>query len=809
MDGASDERLIPLASSEGKSKIGDKLAMTSPNNSRAMIDTQLMVSPRTRRPKHSKKLRGRSFDSIDASGLLPRGSNTSDDSLKSIDKSDGKITPSNSNHSFARCDTQRSSASQRSISRSGRTKNAKFPHQRSFDSIDFSHTLSRGSNSDRDESGGKFPLMSPSNSNHSFARCDTQKSFISPRSQTRRTRNAKFPHTRSFDSREVSDSLPQESDSYDNLKNGETVSGLKCAIPSPNDNFPTTNPQTTRSRQKSKASRHRNFDTNFFAPGLSARGKNGASNDSNDKSTIADKLGMQSPNNSHNITDNRRAGRRHRRRSLGANIIADLPIPSLANGDCQNRNEDGKGDAKTTSSKTSKKRDRGSQSLPSTSGHSGHYSIYTEMTVHTDTYIQANQDDDSSFSHSSAYYSDGGLPYEPNSSSYGIRVDSDDEHEVDDKDDDDSSNTNFNYLARDNGSLKTLSSAFSLNDFESIDTVSTLSVDGEDSDTNGSNHEETPDKRIHFANFPSRQLQQRQQRRMSFGRRPRRYSNGSFGSFGSMNKSGDELTEEEVLTIDGSIPDMPNLPNRVGDLRIKNCYSSGEELVDHADDMEEVTVDDGETDDEEYFEELVNDPSENVDDSTKRYEIVLSDDSFVEEIVLEVEEEEVTLEETYHDEDDVDAGSRSDGDKGTPNIDESSCRGNDENEADRNADECDQEVPPKNIDDNLECNDQTDVPLTVDENLEVTGDSRNDEGNKDVTPNIEETLELSMKNCQIGGYDKDSIKDPDGQLKVIVDSELHESGNDAPLNTSDNPKGDSDKSSPTKSYRDALLSPKA
>ena len=798
MDGASDERLIPLASSEGKSKIGKKLAMTSPNNRRAVIDTQLMVSPRTRRPKHSKKLRRRSFDSIDASGLLPRGSNASDDSLNSNDRSDGKTTPSNSNHGFARCDTQRSFTSQRSISRSGRTKQAKFPHQRSFDSIDFSHILPRGSNSDRDESGRKFPLMSPSDSNHSFARCDTQKSFISPRSQTRRTRNAEFPHTRSFDSLEISGSVPQGSNSFDNLKNGETVSGLKCAIPSPNDNFSTTNPQTTRSRQKSKASRHRNFDTNLFAPGLSARGNNGASNPSNDKSTIADKLGMQSPNNSNNITDNRRPGRRARRRSLGAYVIADLPIPSLAN-----RNEDAKDDAKATSSKTSKKRDRGSQSLPSTSGHSGHYSIYTEMTVHTDTYIQANQDDDSSFSHSSAYYSDGGLPYEPNISSYATRVDGDDEHEVDDKDDDDSSNTNFNYLARDNGSLKTLSSVFSLNDFESSGTISTLSVDGEDSDTNGSNHEETPDKRIHFANFPSRQLQQRQQRRMSFGRRPRRYSNGSFGSFGSMNKSGDELTEEEVLTIDGSIPDIPNLPNRVGDLRIKNCYSSGEELVDHADDMEEVTVDDGLTDDEEYFEEVVNDPSENIDDSTKRYEIVLSDDSFVEEIILEVEEEELTLEETYHGEDDVD------GDKGAPNIDESSCHGNDESEADCNADECDQEVPQKKIDDNLECNDQTDVPLTVDEKLEVTGDSRNDEGNKDVTPNIEETLELSMKNCQIGGCDKDSVKDPDGQLKVIVDSELHESGNDAPLNTSNNPNGDSRNSSPTKSYRDALLSPKA
>lgn len=801
MEGASDERFLPLAGS----KIRDKLSMTSPNNSRAVIDTQLMVSPRTRRPKHSKKLRRRSFDSIDASGMLPRGSNTSDDTLKSIDESDGKITPNNSNHSFARCDTQRSFTSQRSKSRSGRTKNAKFPHQRSFDSIDFSRIQPQGSTSDRDESGGKFPSMTPSNSNHSFARCDTQKSFTSPRSQTRRTRNAKFSHARSFDSLEVSDSLPQGSNSFDNLKNGEAFSGLKCAIPSPNDNFATTNPQTTRSRQKSKASRHRNFDANFFAPGLSARGKHGSSNHSNDKSTIADKLGMQSPNNSNNITDNRRAGRRPRRRSLGANVITDLPIPSLTN-----RNEDGKDDAKATSSKTSKKRDRGSQSLPSTSGHSGHYSIWTEMTVHTDTYIQSNQDDDSSFSHSSAYYSDGGLPYEPTSSSFSMKVDGDDEHEVDDKDDDDSSNTNFNYLARDNGSLKTLSSAFSLNDFESIGTISTLSVDGEDSDTNGSHNEETPDKRIHFANFPSRQLQQRQQRRMSFGRRPRRYSNGSFGSFGSMNKSGDELTEEEVLTIDGSIPDIPNLPNRVGDLGIKNCYSSGEELVDNADDMEEVTVDDGQTDDEEYFEELVNDPSENVDDSTKRYEIVLSDDSFVEEIVLEVEDEEVTLEETYHDEDEVDAGSRSDGEKETPNIDESSCYDNDESEADCNADECDQEAPPKKIGDESECNDQNDAPPTIDETPETTEDSRiSDEGNEDITPNIEETLELRMKNCQIDEHDKESVKHPDGQLKVVVDSELHESGNDVPLNTSDNPQGDIDKCSPTKSYRDVLMSPKS
>lgn len=801
MDGASGEKKMLPSSSQGRSRIDDKLAMTSPNNSRTLIETQILVSPRSRRPKNSTYTRRKSFDSIDISGLLPQGSNNSDGNPNSNDGSEGLLTPSNSNHSFARCDTQKSFTSQRSLSHSGRTRNVKFPHHRSFDSIDLSGLLPPGSNSDRnrnDGSDGKLSLMTPSNSNQSFARCDAQKSFASPRSQTRRTRNAKFPQQKGFDSLEAAGSLPRGSNSDDSIKNGDTPNGLRLVIPYPNDSFPNTTPRTTRSRQRSKASRQRrNFDKNHFTPPLSVRSKHGSGHHSNDKSTIGEKLGMTSPNNYSFMTDSRRAGRRPRRRSLGADICADLPLPLLENGNCEDRNEEGNEEAKVKASssnasgqKQKQRPNRGSQSLPSNSGHS-RYSVWTEMTIHTDTYLHAQHDDSYSSSGTSAYYSDGGIPYEPNSSSYSIQVDGDVEIEEEEDDDDDSSNTNFNYLARDNGSLKTLSSAFSLNDFDSVGTISSLSVDGEDSDTNGSNNAETPDKRIQFIISPSRKLQRQQRRNSnhSFGRRPRRYSNGSFGSFGSMVKSGEELTEEEVLTVDGSIPGMPNLPNRVDDFGLlkRSCSESGDDLLDNDDDMEELTVEDGQTDDEdvEYFEELVNDPSENHDDSTKRYEIVLSDDSFVEEIVLEVEEEEITLEEE-NEELETSANSPNECYIDSPRIDNNGHNNESNDKKDKvgcvvdECDICDQE-DPRESGDNEECDDQNDPPLVADVKAEITAESRQSKGdNKDVAQTITENLEHDDKTYHNDGHDKESFKDPDMQPDNRVESQPQDNGNGAP-----------------------------
>ena len=92
--------------------------------------------------------------------------------------------------------------------------------------------------------------------------------------------------------------------------------------------------------------------------------------------------------------------------------------------------------------------------------------------------------------------------------------------------------------------------------------------------------------------------------------------------------------------------------------------------------MEEITVDD---DDGEYIEEFLNEASENPDESTKRYEIVISDDSYIEEIVVEVEEEEteITLEEEYLNDTEPIANFRDCSDKERVDT-KSDCSNNDE-----------------------------------------------------------------------------------------------------------------------------------
>jgi len=199
-------------------------------------------------------------------------------------------------------------------------------------------------------------------------------------------------------------------------------------------------------------------------------------------------------------------------------------------------------------------------------------------------------------------------------------------------------------MARDNGSLRTLESAFSLNDLGSIMTVSSLSSDPGDDESSTKN-----ENRMKFVfSTAASARHQRQNRRTSyqFGRRRRRFGTDRDDSMG---KSEDDFTEEE-LTVDGDVPNIPNLPKKASDHSNpnKSSYSgSGDEFADDVDEvtMEEVTVDDIETSasGDEYFEELLNDTSTYNDDSTKRYEILISEESFEEEIIVEVEEEEVTL----------------------------------------------------------------------------------------------------------------------------------------------------------------------
>lgn len=535
--------MIPLsgsdpALSQSRCKLDKKLPMMSPNNSQALL------SPRSRhRARNFRRTRHRSFDSVDASGL-PVGS-------------------------------------------------------KSYNSL----------NSYRDQS----PLMSPSKSNQSFnITDDTPKSLSSFPSRSARSKNSRFPHPRSFDSLELPGLLLSAGSIDRSAKHSKNPTE-----PSPNG----SNHQRKRIDNK------------------------GEDNCTNDKATIAEKLDMMAPNN---------VGRRFRARrsSLDAAIFSmNLHIPSMDSVDTMKQDdieEDRKENENATPSNSTdqitSQHKGGERSLPSNSDQS-HQSAWTEMTVRSDTYLQSNQDGVDSGSTSSAYYSDGGL--ETSHRSFSAR--GNDFQDV--ENDDDSSNPNFDYAARDNGSHKSLSSAFSLNDLGSTGTVSSLSVDGEISDRNLKDFDETPQRQIQIIMSPTRQLR-RQQRRTSthsFGRRRRRFSNGSYASYGSTIRSGDDLTEEEVMTQDSSIPEIPTLPNQVSatEFLMKRSYSgSGEDIVDHTEDVEEITVDD---EDGEYFEELLNEASENPDESTKRYEIIISDDSYIEEIVVEVEEEEteITLEEEY------------------------------------------------------------------------------------------------------------------------------------------------------------------
>ena len=803
MEGASSKAKKSPAMPPSRSTIEEKLFMTSPNNTpnnnRSMIDPQIVVSPHSRRGKIPKKSRRRSFESIGVSGFLPRGS-IGDDNLKNNrgDEKSPMISPSNSNDSLSRNDTIKSIASlrsARSLTRSVRSKNPKLPHPRSFDSIELARSLLCGSNDKHwEKSNGNSMEPLPSEDNSSLHGSDHQESLSTPRSV----------------------------------------------------------------RQNNQNSRRRNADTNNFSPPLSRCDDN----DNNDKNTITDKLSMTSPNNNLNKNDNQiftssrqkvqNRRQRIRRKSFDAsNILIDFPLQALEKGNNRNHDESGKSSVDAFENASGQKQfprqDGGMRSLPSNSGHS-RQSDWTEMTIHTDTYLHPNQDDECSSSGSSAYYSDLGLPFEtfePSNSSimkgYGF--------EEEDDDDDDSSNPNFNYMARDNGSLKTLSSAFSLNDMGSTGTISSLSVDGAESDPNLCNFPETPDKQIQFATFSNRQLRRQPRRNSShsFGRRLRR---GSFGSFSSIAKSGDEVTEEEeVTTLDLSIPTLPNLPNRLSasQFLMKRIHSeSGDELADNTEDVEEVTVDEAQTDDDdvEYLEELLNDHSGHHDDSTKRYEIIISDDSFVEEIVVEVEEEEITLEDdclnnadidevelnsdSHHieyDDQNIDDNSDCYNYNGCPNgqadPDSSISSKNKPSDAADNSEDNvgqrsngDQRISPNIGNKSGSAGDiycKTETAPTGDEQYHGTMNSEYNGGTNDAPETIQEGLELS-KNCRKDEANKNLPQDDAITPECRMGSQNHDSTDVSPEMNSNSgrshPKGD-DKCSPAKTYRDVLMGSKA
>ena len=161
--------------------------------------------------------------------------------------------------------------------------------------------------------------------------------------------------------------------------------------------------------------------------------------------------------------------------------------------------------------------------------------------------------------------------------------------------------------------------------------------------------------------------------------------------------------------------------------------------------MEEITVDD---DDGEYIEEFLNEASENPDESTKRYEIVISDDSYIEEIVVEVEEEEteITLEEEYLNDTEPIANFRDCSDKERVDT-KSDCSNNDEVQQTNSLDA-----------------------------IEKPEDSNN--GDHRLCPNSDAKLK-----CTVDHLDKtDGSPAVDGEAECIADSESNEGANGEPGN---------------------------
>jgi len=411
--------------------------------------------------------------------------------------------------------------------------------------------------------------------------------------------------------------------------------------------------------------RRRSFDPTLLSRTLMAQA---VSDSHQNRSAIDAKLAMTSPNNNNTNSNNRMTTssrgrspsrrRRNRRRSMPQLVLPPLLLLTENLAD-KNLGKDEECDEQVPIADSSGhgRRQNASNSLPSSSGHSG-WSYYTEMTVHTDTHLLSNDQEDpsdSSDDSSTCYYSDGGIPAYENKLQMSLAISVDDD-EYDEEDD--SSNSKFNYEGRDNGSLKTLESAFSLGELGSNDSVSSLSLEDDDDD---GNFEIEESRRIQFLLSPVTPSRQRQQRRSSYqpiGRRRRRPSDESDA------RSGDEyeeVTEEEDPATDDDIPDIPKLPNQVFNENPLNKNSqSTNEYVTEDDQVveEEVTEVEVETDyeHEEYIEEIsLNDVSQ------KRYEIMLSQESFEEEILLDGDddEEEITVEDDdlfYYDSLAVDGG---------------------------------------------------------------------------------------------------------------------------------------------------------
>ena len=512
----------------------------------------------------------------------------------------------------------------RSGSRSGRRRSSLF--RKSFDSIQLGDSLSS--------------QLTKSDSNHTNGEKSVEEmlGIKSPKNGNRsgRRKSSTFTRPKSFDSIDIMHSLsPRGSKKKDRSASADKMS----AMPSHDDGNRGFN-RSESTRIRAARARRASLDCRVFALPFSSQGGTGGETLKTDRSPMEEKLCMTSPNNSTPINrietqiltasprQRSRFARPGRRRNSVSSVEYSVPLSSLPAAKTDNSNNNNKNNSNSVSSELNApvSSTSGHRAMPilSSSGHTIH-SCFTEITINSDTLLSNKEESDGSDS-SSCYYSDGGIPYDP-SMRYSIQISDD----IEDEDDsDDSSNSNFNYEARDNGSYQTLESAFTLNDLGSNDTVSSLSILGDESDTNVSDDEALKRIQLVFAPLPSKQFQ-RQQRRTSYasiGRRRRRFSKENLLKSGDNDNSevptdGDE--DEE--TLDGVVPDIPNLRNQT--------YSGSG--------TEEEIIEEVETDGE-YFEELLNDISENNDTSSKRYEIIVSDDSFEEEVVIELSEEEITVE---------------------------------------------------------------------------------------------------------------------------------------------------------------------
>ena len=307
--------------------------------------------------------------------------------------------------------------------------------------------------------------------------------------------------------------------------------------------------------------------------------------------------------------------------------------------------------------------------------------------VSTNRSLPGSVDSDQSYYTEQTYYSDTQLHSTHNRSDCNFSIDAEEGN-----DSDGSSCSSNNFHQRNNASFQTLDSVFSLNDLGSIGTLSSVTIDEvgcNNCEWNEQKHEEEDKQNILITFSPSlsRNPQQRQPRRFvpSSSRKTRRQNRSlkrsshsrnseDFGEFTEEEKGDEELEQEELsaadredladlagmeqLTINDSTLAVPILPEKVTDDRnsIRNdCAGSeldemqqiGEEELTVVE-IETETVSEVLEDEEEYIEEVVENDTDDYNTSVTisslqddEYEIVVEEESFVEENL--VEDDEVTI----------------------------------------------------------------------------------------------------------------------------------------------------------------------